>query len=137
MNLGAFAADQKQRILSDLTNGQPPHEGTFDETAFREAKDVGSPQMGATRFTPRSILHEFIYNVPGKSIVLTVEVEAPERIVFLPVPEWVVENIWQGNIDGSFHFEREALRLIELFREEAEPSKNEKWFGPQAAKRRE
>lgn len=137
MNLGAFAADQKQRIFNDLKAGQPPHEGTFDEALFREAKDVGPPQMGATRFSPKSIVHEFIYNVPGKSIVLVVEVDSPERIVFLPVPEWVVENIWQGNVDGSFHFERDAKSLLETFRAEMEPSANERWFGPQAAKRRE
>ncbi|HMS54601.1 MAG TPA: hypothetical protein PKA27_04305 [Fimbriimonadaceae bacterium] len=137
MNLGAFAADQKQRIFDDLKAGQPPHQGRFDETLFREAKDVGSPQMGATRFAPRSITHEFIYHVPGKSIVLTVEVETSERIVFLPVPEWVIENIWQGNIDGSHHFERDAYRLLESFRTEIEPDQNQKWFGPQVAKRRE
>jgi len=55
----------------------------------------------------------------------------------LPVPEWVVESIWQGDVAGSFHFERDAKRLLASFEQELEPDDNQKYFGPQMAKRRE
>lgn len=137
MNLGAYAAEKKASLFERLIAGLPPDEGSFDETCFAEAKDKGLPQMGATRFEPWHIVFEFIYPASGKPLLFTVQLDSPERIVFLPVPKWVVENIWQGNIDGSFHFESEAITHLAAFREELGERENAKWFEPQPAKRRE
>ena len=57
--------------------------------------------------------------------------------MFLPVPDWVIESIWQGEISGSYHFESDAKALVEAFQAELSAENNPKWFLPQAAKRRE
>jgi len=94
--------------------------------------------MGTTRYEPNAIHFEFIYpDSKSSSTVLTVTLEPPERIVFLPVPDWVVENIWQGSIAGTHHFESEAQRLVDEFKADLMPGPNGKWFEPQAPKRRE
>lgn len=138
MHLNAYAAQKRLSIFEEIRSGQLPSEGTFDEAVLREGRTKGQPQVGSTRYEPDAIILEFIYHDPrGASVIFSVRLEAPERIVFLPVPNWVVENIWQGDIDGTYHFESEARRQLEVFSEELEPSKNAVWFGPRAAKRRE
>lgn len=70
--------------------------------------------MGSTVYSPDSIQCEFIYPDPSSvPTVLTVSLIPPERIVFLPVPEWVVESIWQGEIAGSYQFESDARGMID------------------------
>ena len=94
--------------------------------------------MGSTRYTPGEILFEFIYPDPlTTATILTIALPSPERIVFMPVPSWVIENIWQGDIAGTHHFESEANRLMQDLQDELTPPHNRKWFLPQAAKRRE
>jgi len=94
--------------------------------------------MGTTRYEPNAIHFEFIYpDSKSSPTVLTVTLEPPERIVFLPVPDWVVENIWQGSIAGTHHFESEAQRLVDEFKADLMPGPNGKWFEPRAPKRRE
>lgn len=138
MTLNAYAAEKRLQILEDLRAGHPPREGHYDAAALNEARTKGQPQMGTTRFTPDAIHLEFIYPDPlSSALVLTVRLPSPERIVFLPVPSWVVETIWQGDIDGTYHFESEALRLLRDFESELGPEANLKWFGKQLAKRRE
>lgn len=133
-----FVAEKRNALFEDLTAGLSPREGTFDETVLREARTKGKPQMGATRYKPSTVVFEFIYPASaGATIVFSVQVSSPERIVFLPVPGWVIESIWQGEIDGSFHFESDAMALVEQFQGELSSSANEKWFSPQPAKRRE
>jgi hypothetical protein len=68
---------------------------------------------------------------------LQVRVAAPERIVYLPVPEWVVESVWQGEVAGSYQFESDARRLVDKFQEETTTEGNTKWFQKQPPKRRE
>lgn len=81
---------------------------------------------------------EFIYSDPASSaMILTVTLEPPERIVFLPVPDWVVESIWQGEVTGSAHFESDAIRLVQAFEQELREEANARWFEPQPPKRRE
>src|SRR5437764_11503203 len=114
MNLNAFAPEKRLALYDDLKKGLPPREGEYSDALLKEGKVKGQPQMGTTRYEPHAIVFEFIYPDPHTSAtVLSIRLAAPERIVFLPVPEWVVETIWQGDIDGSFHFESEALRLVE------------------------
>jgi hypothetical protein len=138
MTLNAYAAAKRLAIFEELKLGHPPSEGEFDAGLLAEAKVKGEPQMGSTRFAPESIFLEFIYPGPQtSSSVVTVKLDAPERIVFLPVPSWVVENIWQGDISGTFHFESEANRLYEELELELGKDANKKWFEPQMAKRRE
>ena len=76
-------------IFEDLRKGLQPGQGTFDAAIWREAKAKGLPQMGTTRYSPDSIAFEFIYPDPqSTAAILTVTLNSPERIVFLPVPPW-------------------------------------------------
>jgi hypothetical protein len=138
MTLNAYAAAKRLAIFDELKQGLPPSEGAFDQAVLADGKVKGDPQMGSTRYEADAIFVEFIYPDPKTtSTILTVRLTPPERIVFLPVPSWVVENIWQGDIAGTFHFESDARRLYGELGAELEPEANLKWFGPQMAKRRE
>lgn len=133
MTLNSFAAAARLRIFERLCQGLPPEEGEWDERVRLEAKLKGAPQMGATRYEPHAIRFEFVYSDPrGGSVVLTVTVPSTERIVYLPVPRWVVETIWQGEIAGSFQFESDAERMVEEFRALLTAENNEALFGPKA-----
>lgn len=138
MTLNEFAAAKRLALFDDLRAGRDPGEGTFDAELLREARTKSAPQLGATRYEPQAIVLEFIYPDPDSSAtVVSVRIESPDRIVFLPVPAWVVETIWQGEIDGSFQFERDARSLVETFQGELAPDANAKWFEPRPATRRE
>ena len=137
MSLNAFAAERRLAIFEELKKGLEPS-GEFDTALLAEGKAKGAPQMGATQYKPDRIAFEFIYPDPGSTAtVLTVAISPPERIVFMPVPEWVIENIWQGDVTGSFHFISDAERLYAALGSELQVGSNEKWFEPQMAKRRE
>lgn len=138
MSLNSYTATKRLAIFEDLRKGLPPQEGEFDPTVLEEARKKGEVQMGSTHYDPWAIYVEYIFPDPGSTAtVLSVKLKAPERIVFLPVPEWVVENIWQGDVQGTFHLESEARRLYAALGAELETEQNQKWFGPQMAKRRE
>lgn len=139
MTLNEFAANQKREIFQDLEAGREPNVGKFDAAHLADCRSKGEPQVGKTRLEPHLITHEYLFPDPvgGAAMIFTVEVEPPERIVFLPVPEWVVETIWQGEIAGTHHFESEANRLVEAFRAQLAPEANKELFGPQPPKRRE
>jgi hypothetical protein len=103
-----------------------------------DGRTKGEPQIGAANFTPTTIIFEYIFSDGrGATTILSVTIDAPERIVFLPVPSWVVETIWQGEIDGSYQFEQDALAALDEFRSMIEPDANVSWFGPRQATRRE
>ena len=138
MPLNAYVAEKRGNIFAALTAGRPPEEGSYDEAALAEGRAKGGPQLGATRFRPDAVLLEFIYpGGVGASTILTVTVPVPERVIFMPVPAWVVESIWQGEIDGSYHFESDARRLVAEYADELVEGRNVCWFGPRQAKRRE
>ena len=138
MTLNEWAAAMKTEILEDLASGRPPRVGRHDESIFRDGLVKGKPQMGATTFQPDSAVFEFIFpDSNSTATVLQVAVDPPERIVFMPVPEWVLEEIWQGDVTGSAHFESEATTMLQRFTSELQPDANEKHFGKQPAKRRE
>ena len=131
MNLNAFAAEKRLELFEDLKAGRTPREGEYDEATLRDARVKGQPQLGATHYEPESIFLEFIYPEPKSySAVLTVRIPSPERIVFLPVPEWVVESIWQGEISGSFQFESDAERMVADLHHQLAPQANAELFGP-------
>ena len=138
MPLNEYAAQLRRRLFDDLKSGTAPSSGKYDESLLKEGRAKGEPQVGTTRYEPGAIHFEFVYpDRAGSTLILTVSVDPPERIVFLPVPDWVVESIWQGDIDGSYHFESDAKTLMESLRGELEPEANAKWFGPRQPKRRE
>jgi hypothetical protein len=138
MSLNQFAAEKRLAIFEDLKSNIEPREGRFDAAVLKEARSKGTPQMGTTLYSPDEIAFEFIYPDPvSTATILTVRLDAPERIVFLPVPKWVIENIWQGDITGTYQFESDALAMLEEFRGEISLDGNLKWFEKQPAKRRE
>jgi hypothetical protein len=138
MKLNVFAAQKRLALFDELKSGLAPSEGSYNASALAEGRLKDEVQLGSTRFEPGAIHFEFIFpDSATSSTVVTVTLDPPERIVFLPVPEWVIESIWQGEISGSYEFESEAMARYSRFGGELEPENNAKWFGPQMAKRRE
>jgi len=134
MSLNQYAAERRLRIFEELKAGKAPTEGRYDEAVLRDARTKGQPQMGSTHFEPDVIEVEFIYpNTNGAPILLSVRLDAPERIVWMPVPSWVVESIWQGEISGSFQFESDAEAMLKAFRADLEPTRNGELFGRRIA----
>lgn len=130
--MNEFASKFRLEIYDDLRQGKAPRAGTFDSAVLAEALTKGSPQMGPTRYRPNSVVTEFIFpDSAGGSVVLAVSVETPEPIVYLPVPSWVVESIWQGHIEGSYHFRSQAERLLQELTASLEPGQNEALFDKQ------
>ncbi len=138
MTLSEYLAATKRAIHADLLKGDSPKVGNYDADALAKLRSSGEPQMGATVLEPESVRFEFIYpQSDGSAELLAVDVQSPERIVFMPVPAWVVETIWQGSIDGSHHFESDAKSLLLELSESLESLANKKLFEPQPPKRRE
>ena len=52
----------------------------------------------------------------------------------MPVPDWVVESIWQGEIDGTYRFETEAATLLAAYAKMLEAEENTPWFGERPTK---
>lgn len=127
--LNTYVAAMKREIFDRLRTGEPPHIGAYDETVWKDAKDKGVPQMGTATFTPRTIQLEFIFRDPlSANLVLLVTLDAPERIVFMPVPKWVHQEVWQGEVDGTFRFESEAFDLLRELSLELSEEGNKAWF---------
>jgi hypothetical protein len=138
MQLNAYVSEKRRKIFDDLTAVRPPSEGVYDESVLADGRARGLPLLGATRYRPDALILEFIYPADsGASVIFTVTLPVPERVVFLPVPPWVIESIWQGEIDGTYHFESDARKMLAEFAEVLLPDKNAQWFGPRQAKRRE
>ncbi len=138
MLLNEYVAKKRRSILDTLLGGNVPIEGEFDQAAFLDAMSKGRPQMGSTRYSSSRIYLEFLFVSPdSSSIVLTVELASPQRIVFMPVPKWVVESIWEGEIDGTHQFEADAQAMLSEFATGLSVEGNAKWFGPQSPKRRQ
>ncbi len=56
--------------------------------------------------------------------------------MYLDVPVWVVEQIWEGDVEGSYHFESHARALVSAFTAALDEEANATQFGPKAPKRR-
>ncbi|MFN7171365.1 MAG: hypothetical protein ACK4P3_01075 [Fimbriimonadaceae bacterium] len=138
MQLNEFAASRRMAIYESLRAGQPPTEGDFNAQALKDAMMLGAPQMGATNYSPETIEFQFIYPDPNSApVVFSVTIPSPQRIVFMPVPNWVIESIWQGEIDGSYQFESDAQNLLSQFTAQLEPEANKQLFGKKRPTRRE
>lgn len=139
MTLREFVSEQMNLIFDALKRGQSPPVGTYEAESLRECQRRSQVRTGVTRFLPDSALFEFIFNDPSLGpAVLTVKVAAPEPIVYMPVPGWVIEDVWQGDVTGSFRFHSEAVQLIEVFQNELRAENNQKYFEDrQPPKRRE
>lgn len=136
--LSEFTAQLKREIYDQLRAGSPPAQGKFDAELLAAAREKGLPQMGSTRHTPHAIFIEFIFPDPTSApIVFSVEIEAPERIVFLPVPDWVIDDVWQGEVAGRFVFESEALLYMQKLTDSLRIENNEALFEQKAPKRKE
>jgi hypothetical protein len=138
MTLNEYVARTKREVFDDIVEGRQPSTGLCDLALLDGLRAKAAPQMGTTVFAPDSLTFEFIFSLSdGQTEVFQVKVSAPERIVYLPVPEWVVESVWQGEVAGSFHFESDARVLVDKFQGETTPDGNTKWFQKQLPKRRE
>lgn len=114
--LAVVAAQQKRDIYEALRRGEEPPIGEFDADLLRSGREKGEVQMGTTSFYPDRAVYEFLFqDLNGSAVILSVTVVPEERIVYLPIPSWVVETIWQGEVSGSFVFESEAMvKMAEL-----------------------
>jgi hypothetical protein len=129
VTLAAFAAEKRTALFEALSAGLPPPFGDFDQAALNQGKAKGFPLMGPTRFEPNAVFFEFHFPDPnGAPILLTVKVEPPEGIVYMPVPEWVVAQVWEGEVLGSFRFESEARQMLAKFESGLEPDENASQF---------
>jgi hypothetical protein len=86
--------------------------------------------MGSMVVRPDRIDLEFPFASSEGTVVVSVSVRTPERVVALPVPSWVVENVWQGTVEGSFAFERDAMAMLAELAASLEPEANKAHFGP-------
>ena len=137
LNLNSFASDMRLKILSELKAGLPPSIGEYSDAQWKEARSKGQPQLGTTRYEPNGLVVEFIFPDPQTaSTVLAVRIPSLERIVFMPVPSWVVESIWEGEINGSFQFESEANQMLAEFESKLSETENPALFGPKAPTKR-
>ena len=120
MKLREFVTEKRTSIMEALRNHQKP-EGRVLSDRFDDAMQLPVIQFGATRYTPHSVILEFNFrsNSDDTTIIVPIAVTTPELVVFMPVPQWVHVNIWQGEVRGSFRFSSEAHELIASFSEEA------------------
>lgn len=129
MQLREFSAQTKRKIFDELFAGGSPSQGEFSATLLGQARDLGEPKMGTTHYSPDAVTHEFTYGEGADLRILQVRLTPPERVVYMPVPAWVVENIWQGSIDGTYHFASDAERLLAEFARGLEVGANAAGFG--------
>lgn len=130
MTLREFVRTQIQTIFDALKAGGAPPIGEYNLAQLKECQRRATPQVGATNFQPDALLLEFIFQDASLGpAVLSVRVPAPEPIVYMPVPDWVIEDVWQGDVTGSFRFLSEAERLLEAFREQVFTERNRVYFG--------
>lgn len=138
MNLNEYSAKKRREILDDLLAEREPSEGEWSREVLAEARKIGRPKMGPILYEPWAMSLQFPFAGQGtEAIVFTVRLNAPHRIVHLPVPSWVVENVWQGDVAGSFHFEPDALALVEEFRAELSEERNPAFFAARMKQGRE
>ncbi len=130
MTLGEYVAKTKREVFEDIVAGREPRVGRYDERALADLRAKGEPQIGTSVLKPELVIVEYVFKLgDGGTEVFCVEVVPPERIVWLPVPEWVVESIWQGEVSGSYQFESHAREMLSRYSGVVERDENAKVFG--------
>lgn len=138
MTLNAYLAELKLKAFEGVKDGRIEAGFQGDQALLSVLSAKGKPTLGTTVLAPSNVSFEFVFTFPdGQSEVFALQHEPSERIVFLPVPEWVVESIWQGEVQGTYCFESEAKERLARFALELDPAANAKWFEKQGPKRRE
>jgi len=139
MTLREFTNTTRRQILEALQHKQPPPVGRFDQKTYEEAMQMREMQMSSAHYTPHSVILEFLFwhDNPSAPLILCVEVDTPEPVVFMPVPDWVQQDVWQGEVKGTFRLRSEAEQLIEAFRHHVLECKNPDYFEERPAPRRE
>lgn len=113
MTLREFVRTQMQAIYEALQQKQPPPLGEYDHQTLKECFRRAQVQTGTTHYLPDAVVLEFIFlEAQLGPAVLSVRVPTPEPIVYMPVPDWVVQDVWQGEVTGSFRFASEAETLL-------------------------
>lgn len=113
MTLREFVRNQIQAIFEALQQKQPPPVGEYDANTLKECFRRTTVQTGTTHFQPDHVLLEFIFLEASLGpAVLCVRILTPEPIVYMPVPDWVIQDVWQGEVTGSFRFASEAESLL-------------------------
>lgn len=113
MTLRKFVRNNLQTIFEALQKRQLPPVGEYDAQTLKECFRRATVQTGTTHYQPDCILLEFIFSEPNLGpAVLSVRIPAPEPIVYMPVPDWVIQDVWQGEVTGSFRFASEAETLL-------------------------
>jgi len=139
MTLREFTNTTRKQVFEALQHKTPPPIGHFDLKTFEEAIQLRQVQMGGAHYTPHSVVLEFVFlhDSPGAPLILSVEVETPEPVVYMPVPEWVQEDVWQGEVKGTFRLRSEAERMLSDFRHHVLECDNPHYFDERPAPRRE
>lgn len=139
MTLREFTNASRKQILHALQHKQAPPFGHYDRKTFEEAVQMREVQMGSAHYTPHSVILEFIFlhDNPGAPLILSVEVDTPEPVVFMPVPDWVQQDVWQGEVKGTFRLRSEAGQMIEAFRQHTLEEQNLHYFEERPISRRE
>ncbi len=129
MILREFIRENLKTLYEALQKRQNPPAGTYDAETLRECFRRTQVQTGTTHYFPDRVVFEFIFTEPSLGpAVLSITVPTPEPIVYMPVPDWVVEDVWQGDVTGSFRFRSEAEQLIEQFRTQLFSEQNLAYF---------
>jgi hypothetical protein len=81
MTLREFTNATRRQILEALRHKQPPPVGHFNQKTFEEAMQMREMQMSSARYTPHSVILEFLFwhDNPGAPLILCVEVDTPSR----------------------------------------------------------
>lgn len=127
MTLAEFVARNKREVYGRLVAGENPEPGTYDPGVLAEGRSKGDVRMGASVLHPDRVELQFLFGA-ADPVILVVTLTPPERIVFMPVPKWVVANVWQGDVLGSAQFESDARRLLAEFEGLLTPENNPDQF---------
>lgn len=136
--LGEYVAAARLRAFEALRQKLLPPEGDFDVRMWQEFVDRPAIQMGTTRYEPSKVIIEFVaHRPPDPAAILAVTLTPPEPIIYMPVPEWVIENVWKGEVNGTYCFQSEASLRFARFADKLKPETNKKYFGSKPAVGRE
>ena len=97
-----WAVGRRRTLLETLKAGKRPDDATFDAGAVEAALAKGVPREGAIRFLPDAAIVEVHVAFAGS---------APA--IWMAVPDWVVENVWQGEVTGRHLFESQARAALD------------------------